>query len=156
LVQTMNAISLRFQNIRGPGDQNPLAFLEIGPLRPLNNLLWGYLQDEQHRLSLGRRANEYAYEYGFTIQGKAVPPLRPADSHPKFLEAFNNLMHLTAIIYKEDDDTTVKADGFPLLNALREVHFVLTEVAHNQFGALPATARQEMLIQQWLLARPEF
>jgi hypothetical protein len=156
LVQTLNAISLRFQNIRGPGDHNPLAFLEIAPLRPLNNLLWGYLQDEQHRLSLGRRANEYAYEYGFTLQGKAVPPLRPADSRSKFLEAFHNLLYLAAIFYKEDDDTTVKADGFPLLNALREVHFVLVEGSHNQFGDLPATARQEMLIQQWLLARPEF
>jgi hypothetical protein len=156
LVQTMNAISLRFQNLRGPGEQNPLAFLEIAPLRSLNNLLWGYLQDEQHRLSLGRRANEYAYEYGFTLQGKAVPPLRPADSRSKFLEAFHNLLYLTAIFYKEDDDTTVKADGFPLLNALREVHFVLAEGAHNQFGDLAATARQEMLIQQWLLARPEF
>jgi hypothetical protein len=156
LVQTMNAISLRFQNIRGPGENNPLAFLEIGPLRPLSNLLWGYVQDEQHRLSLVRRAVEYEHHYGFTLQGKAVPRLRPADSRSKFLEAFHNLLYLTAIFYKEDDDTTVKADGFPVLNALREVHFLLVEGAHNQFGDLPATARQEMLVQQWLLARPEF
>ena len=27
--------------------------LEIDPLRPLNNLLWGYIQDEQHRLTRG-------------------------------------------------------------------------------------------------------
>jgi hypothetical protein len=33
---------------------------------------------------------------------------------------------------------------------------ILAEGAHNQFGDLPSTARQEMLIQQWLLARPEF
>jgi hypothetical protein len=26
---------------------------------------------------------------------------------------------------------------------------------HNQFGDLPSTARQEMLMEQWLLARPE-
>ena len=47
------------------------------------------------------------------------------------------------------------ADGFPLLNALKEVHLLLAEGAHNQFGDLPWTARVEMLIQQWLLARPE-
>ena len=47
------------------------------------------------------------------------------------------------------------ADGFALLNALKEVHLLLAEGAHNQFGDLPWTARGEMLIQQWLLSRPE-
>ena len=47
------------------------------------------------------------------------------------------------------------ADGFPVLNALSEVHLLLTQGAHNQYGDLPWTARQEMLMQQWLLARPE-
>ena len=47
------------------------------------------------------------------------------------------------------------ADGFPVLNALRETHLMLAEGAHNQFGDLPSTARAEMLIMQWLLARPE-
>jgi hypothetical protein len=35
------------------------------------------------------------------------------------------------------------------------VHLLLAEGAHNQFGDLPWTARVEMLVQQWLLARPE-
>ena len=58
--------------------------------------------------------------------------------------------------YKRDDDTTVIADGFPVLNALKEVHLILAQGAHNQFGDLPSTARIEMLMQQWILARPEF
>jgi hypothetical protein len=156
LVQTMNALSQRFQNIRGPGDHDPLAMLEIDPLRPLNNLLWGHIQDEQHRLSVVRRAYEYDHHYGLSLYGKAVPALRPADSRSKFLEAFHNLLYLCSIFFKEDDDTTVIADAFPLMNALKEVHFVLTEGAHNQFGDLPSTARIEMLIQQYILARPEF
>ena len=73
LVQTLNAISLRFQNIRGAGDRDPLSMLEIDPLRPLNNLLWGYIQDEQHRLTLTRRVYEYDHHYGLTLVGKAVP-----------------------------------------------------------------------------------
>lgn len=156
LVQTMNALSNRFQNVRNRGDYDPLAMLEIDPLRPLNNLLWGNIQDEQHRLSVVRRAYEYDHHYGLSLYGKAVPAIRGADSRSKFLEAFHNLLYLTSIFFKEDDDTTVIADGFPLLNALREVHFLLTEGAHNQFGDLPSTARQEMLVQQWILARPEF
>ena len=43
-----------------------------------------------------------------------------------------------------------------MLNALKEVHLILSQGAHNQFGDLPPTARIEMLMQQWLLARPEF
>ncbi len=37
LVQTLDAVALRFQN-RRLGDRDPLAQLEIDPLRPLNNL----------------------------------------------------------------------------------------------------------------------
>ncbi len=155
LVQTLHAITLRFQNRRAPGDKDPLAHLEIDPLRPLNNLLWGYIQDEIHRLTVPRRAYEYDHHYGLTMYGKAVPTLRPADSRSKFLEAFHNLLYRAAVFYHEDADTTVVADAFPLLNALREVHLLLAEGAHNQFGDLPWTARVEMLIQQWLLSRPE-
>jgi hypothetical protein len=156
LVQTLNAISRRFQNIGGPAVRDPLAMLEIDPLRPLNNLLWGYIQDEQHRLNVVRRSYEYDHHYGLRLYGKAVPEMRTADSRSKFIEAFHNMLYLCSVFYKQDDDTTVVSDGFPLLNALREVHLILSQGAHNQFGDLPSTARQEMLIQQWLLARPEF
>lgn len=156
LVQTLNAISWRFQNRRGPGDRDPLALVEIDPLRPLNNFLWGYVQDEEHRLTVPRRAYEYDHHYGITLRGKAVPAVYGADSRSRFLEAFHHLLHVCGIFFKEDDDTTVVADAFPVLNALKEVHLLLTQGAHNQYGDLPWTARQEMLMQQWLMARPEF
>lgn len=155
LVQTMNAICLRFQNRRGPADRDPLANLELDPLRPLNNLLWGYIQDEYNRLTIQRRAYEYDHQYGMKIIGKAVPELRSADSRSKFIEAFHNLLYRTAQFYREDADTNIIADGFPLLNSLREVHILLAEGAHNQFGDLPWTARAEMLMMEWLIARPE-
>jgi hypothetical protein len=155
LVQSINAISQRFQNRRAPGDRDPLAQLEIDPLRPLNNLLWGYIQDEQHRLTVLRRAHEYDHHYGITLYGKAVASLRSADSRSKFLESFHNLLYKCTQFYKQDDDATVIADGFPVLNAIKETHYLLAQGAHNQFGDLPSTARQEMLMQEWLLARPE-
>src|SRR5262249_39398769 len=155
LVQTMNAITQRFQNVRGSRG-NPLAQLEIDPLRPLNNMLWGYLQDEQHRLTVRRRVYEYDHHYGLSLYGLAVPEFSPADSRSKFIEAFHNLLQIVAAFFKQDDDTTVVADGFPALNALRDVHLILSEGQHNQYGDLPWTARMEMLMQQWLLARPEF
>ncbi len=155
LVQSMNALSLRFQNRRRSQGRDPLAHLELDPLRPLSNLLWGYIQDEQHRLGVERRAYEYDHHYGITLQGRAVPALKSADSRSKFLAAFHNLLHTCAIFYKQDDDTTVVSDAFPVLNSLKETHLILTQGAHNQYGDLPSTARIEMLMEQWLLARPE-
>ncbi|HEU0172998.1 MAG TPA: hypothetical protein VFV58_01955 [Blastocatellia bacterium] len=155
LVQTMNAIALRFQNKRGPADHDPLANLELDPLRPLNTLIWGFIQDEYNRLTVARRAYEYDHQYGLKMYGKAIPNLRSAESRSKFLEAFHNLLYRASLFYREDADTTVIADGFPLLNSLREVHLLLAEGAHNQFSDLPWTARAEMLMMQWMLARPE-
>ena len=157
LVQTMNVITQRFQNLRAsaPG-RDPLANTEIDVLRPLNNLLWGYTQDEQHRLTVVRRNYEYDHHYGMRLEGRAVQNFRPADSRSKFLAAFHHLLRLCTVFFRQDDDTTVKADAFPVLNALKEVHLILSEGAHNQFGDLPSTARIEMLMQQWILGRPEF
>lgn len=154
LAQTMNAIALRFQNQRsGPND--PLAELEIDPLRPLNNMIWGFVQDRHNLLSVSRRAAEYDHQYGIRLVGRAVPELQSADSRSKFIETFHNLLYRTAIFYREDADTTVIAEAFPLLNALKDVHLLLAEGAHNQYGDLQWTARAEMLSQQWMLARPE-
>jgi hypothetical protein len=156
LVQTSKALALRFQNRFSGDGHDPLALLEIDPLRPLNNFLWGYIQDEEHRLSVPRRAYEYDHQYGMTLVGKAIPTIRGADTRVRFLEAFHNLLYLCAIFFKEEDDTTVVADAFPILNGLREVHLLLTQGAHNQYRDLPWTARQEMLMEEWILSRPEF
>lgn len=154
LMQTMNAITMRFQNVHAPGERDPLANFEIDPLRPLGNILWGRTQD-LHLLPVKRRAYEYMHQYGLALYGKATTSMRPADSRSKFLEAFHNLLYLCSVFFKEDNDTTVIADGYPLLNALKEVHLVLAQGAHNQFGDLPWTARAETLVQQWIMAQPE-
>lgn len=155
LVQAMAAIATRFQNRRvGPSD--PLANLNIDPLRGANNLLWGWIQEEGNRLTVRRRAYEYDHQYGLSIYGRAVPRIDGADTRSKFLRCFHELLGLCVKFYESDDDTTVIADPFPVLNGLKEVHMVLAEGAHNQFGDLPWTARVEMMIMQWILARPEF
>ena len=154
LVQTMNAIARRFQNRRGSAN-DPLGELEFDPLRPLNNLIWGFIQDEHNRLTVSRRAHEYLHHYGLSLMGKAVPDLNPADTRSKFIEGFHNLLSAAARFFRDDSDTTVIADAFPLLNALKDVHLILAEGAHNQFGDLTWTARAEMMTIQWMLARPE-
>ncbi|MCJ8166189.1 hypothetical protein MKJ04_15180 [Pontibacter sp. E15-1] len=155
LVQTMNAISRRFQNVRNGAARDPLANFNLDPLRPMNNLLWGYIEDERNRLSISRRNLEYQYEYGISLIGKAVPQVSVAEHRTDFIRAFHNLLKSCIEFYNQANFTTVIPDGFPLLNHLREVHLLLAEGAHNQYGDLPWTSRIEMLIQQWLLSRPE-
>ncbi|MCI5145313.1 MAG: hypothetical protein D3923_07215 [Candidatus Electrothrix sp. AR3] len=155
LVQSMNAMALRFQNRRGAGKRDPLAHLEIDPLRGVNNLLWGYIQNEHNRLTLTRRSYEYDHHYGISLHGKAVPAVRSADTRSKFLEGFHNVLNKASDFYRQNANSQINADAFPLLNAIKQVHLCLAEGAHNQFGDLPWTARVEMLIEQWILARPE-
>jgi hypothetical protein len=154
LVQTMNAIALRFQNI-GTGGRDPLANFELDSLRPISNILWGYVQDAQHRLSIVRRNYEYQSQYGIRLIGKAAPDLLPVTSRSNFISAFHNLLHKCSLFYRDVDNLTIKADPFPVLNALREVNLLLTEGMHNQFNDLSVTARVEMMIEQWILGRKE-
>ncbi len=155
LVQTMNMVNLRFQNIKVHRGLDPLMRFDAGPLRPLSHILWGYIQDEQHRLSLTRRVYEYDHEYGLTLTGRAVGRVQGVDTRVKFLEAFHNLLNSCILFYREYDNTTIVADGFPILNNLREVHLLLAEGNHNAYGDLTWTARHEMLVQQYILARNE-
>jgi len=157
LVQAFNSITRRFQNLRNGngGERDPLANLELDPLRPANNLLWGWVQDELGQLSVLRRAHEYDHQYGFTLHGKALSELRSIDRRSKFLEAFHNLLWRCSQFYAQDDQTTVIADAFPVLNALKETHYLLAQAASNQYGNMPSQARQEMMMQQWILGRPE-
>jgi hypothetical protein len=154
LVQTINAIALRFQNI-GMGGRDPLANFELDSLRPISNILWGYVQDAQHRLSIVRRNYEYQSQYGIRLIGKAAPDLLPVTSRSNFIGAFHNLLHKCSQFYRDVDNLTIKADAFPVLNALREVNLLLTEGMHNQFNDLSLTARVEMMIEQWILGRKE-
>jgi hypothetical protein len=157
LAQAFGAISHRFQNRRLAGRQgpDPLARLEIDPLRRLNHYIWGWVSNEPFRTSVRRRAFEYDHHYGVTLLGKAIGPVEGADSRSKFIEAFHNLLYTAAVYHLQSDDLTVQADGFPVLNALRETQLVLTEGAHNQYGDMPWVARVEMMMMQWMLGRPE-
>ena len=155
VMQTMNAITRRFQNIHNGDGRDPLANFELDPIRPLNNLLFGYVEKEVDRLSVRRRAFEYIHQYGLPLLGKALSDMRAADSRSRFVEAFHKLLHQAMVFYSEDCQTTVIAEGYRLLNALKEVHLILAEGAHNQFGDVPWAARVESLMTEYILARPE-
>lgn len=155
MMHTMDAIARRFQNKINRNGHDPLANLSFDPLRPLNNLMWGYIQDANNRLTASRMAFEYEHQYGLSMLGTGGVSLKSAESRSFFIQAFHNLLAKAAAFYKEADNLMKVPDAFPVLNALREVHLVLSEGAGNQFGDLPATARSEMLFAQYILSRPE-
>jgi hypothetical protein len=154
LVQAMHAISLRFQN-KAVGPYHALARFDLTPLRGISELIWGYIQDEVFRLSLRRRAYEYLHQYGLRMIGKAVGNLSPADERSRFLQAFHELLAVCVRYYAQLDNLTIQQDARPVLSKLKELQFVLSEGAHNQFGDLPFQARLEMRIIQFILERPE-
>ena len=114
------------------------------------------MENEVGRLTVRRRAAEYQFEYGLPMIGRAVPnPGVYVERRSRFLEAFHTLLYEAHLFYDRDDDTTVNADAFPVYNALRDTHLVLSEGASNQFNDLATQARIEFLEMQWLLSRPE-
>jgi hypothetical protein len=157
LVLTMQAIAKRFQNKKLTAGKDPLANLTLDPLRPLSNLIWGYIQDTEanHLLTTRRRAFEYDHQYGLSLFAGGGFKLNSAESRSLFIQAFHNLLYRSAMFYNEADNLFKVPDAFPVLNALREVHLLLAEGAHNQFGDLPITARAEMMMEQYILSRSE-
>jgi hypothetical protein len=155
MVHTINAIASRFQNKRTSSGKDPLANLVLDPLRPLNNLVWGYIQDRVHRLTPTRREFEYDHQYGIALFAGNGSRLNSAESNSFFIQAFHNLLYKCSVFYKEADNLFRVPDAFPILNALREVHLLLSEAAGNQFSDLTMTSRSEMMLEQYILSRSE-
>jgi hypothetical protein len=153
LERTIEVIARRFKN-RG-GARGPLAHLALDPLRGVSNLLWGREADRHHRLTVERRDDEYRAEYGLGLSGLTGRSHHAGSAQGGFVPAFHNLLRLTLEFYRDDDVTTVFADAFKVHTALKETHMLLAQGAHNQYGDMPWTARHEMLMDQWILDRPE-
>lgn len=154
--QVLNHVLARFQNRRLPRGSDALTRFSLSYLRPLRNLLYTWGDHEIDRLTVRRRAAEYQYEYGLDLIGRAVPgSLRYVERRSQFLESFHTLLHEALVFYRLDDDTTVVADGFPMLNALRDTHRVLAEGAENQFDGVALQSRVEAMAMQLVLAQPE-
>lgn len=155
MMQTIESVSQRFQNNRSIGDRDALANFQIDPLRPLNTVLYAWDRAKPDRLTVQQRALEYLYGYGMPLSTRGVSRIRPAEVRSNFLNAFHNLLYRVTVFYKEDAETIRISDGFPTLTALKEVHLVLSQGAHNSFFGTTFQARAETLMMQFMLARPE-
>jgi hypothetical protein len=155
LMRTMDAVCDRFQNNLKPGENDTLAGYELTPLWSLSDFFWDWINHESTRLNPQRRIQEYQHQYGPTSLGQSIGRLQPADVRTSFPTAFTNLLNLCEVFYKEDNQTTVIADAFPVLVSLREVHRILAMGAGNAAPQLTFAARTETLMTQLMLAQPE-
>jgi hypothetical protein len=106
-------------------------------------------------LTLRERAYEYNHEYGLQLQGRAVQAMRSSDPRSGFIEAFHTLLIKCLQYYREYDNRIIKADPYPVLNAIREVHLLLSQGAHNRYRDIPWRARMEMRVIQSILAQDD-
>ena len=95
------------------------------------------MQDEWNLLTVQRRAYEYQHEYGISLLGKAIPGFDPADSR---LALPDGVPRPAATLRRRSTRPTTTPRSSPtpsrVLNALKDVHLILAEGAHNQFGDL--------------------
>ncbi len=155
VAMTWKAICLRFQNRRHPRLRDPLANLDVHPLRPLSALIWSYVGSERDWLTPQRRNLEYQYAYGIGLSGSAVSAADAVVRRNSFLPAFHALLRVCAQYYRDASNTMVIPEVRPLLDALREVRRYLVDGMHNQYGQLPWQAKVEMLMMKYLLSQAE-
>lgn len=152
LAATVDRLAQCVQEPVGNSGTDALAALRTEALLPARDLLLSYLQDVASRLSFVQRQAEYKRQYGLLAPS---PGEKPFVSHLRFSRAFSKLLLCCAEFYKELDNSTIVADGLPVLYLLQEVHFILAESMEYHYGEIARRARQEMLVRQWILDRPE-
>jgi hypothetical protein len=155
LVQTMNALCRRFQNVAAWQGRDVLRNLNFDTLRPLSSLIWGWCQSECDRLSVLQRKYEYANQFG-SLCATDNAGMQPAQTGSSFKEAFHRLLRQSAVFFKEDYETTVIADAYNVLISLKQTNRILAaSLWGNQAVELTLAARAETMLTQFILAQPE-
>jgi hypothetical protein len=148
LVQGFMEVCRRFQNKR-----SALARFDISPLRRIGDFIDGYIDDVEYRGKIQQRSLEYTHQYGLQLVGRAIGNVEPADARSRFLQAFHGLLHACMRFYEDVDDLQVVEDARAILNALKDVHLLLAEGSHNLYSELPAKARIEFRVIQFILGQ---
>src|SRR5207244_3292676 len=137
LAGSIGAIADAFENRRTAASA-PLAGFAIDPNSRVAKVLYGWVDNAPPRLTGERRVLEYEHEYGLTLNKPRVTPLRRRDRFP---DAWRRLLTDCATFFAQDDPTSVIADGFPVLTALKDVNALLADGATNQCDELSRAAR---------------
>jgi hypothetical protein len=144
--------------LRGKAGRSALARFDVSPLHSVSDLLSGLIQDFRGRgiTAPRERSLEYLHQYGLTTISSPEVGRVSADPRSRFLGTYHSLLNTAAQFYKQYDDRFVNEDARPVLNALRQLHLILAEGAHNRFAALTEQVRVEMMVFQRILAKDEF
>jgi len=108
---------------------DPLTDLAFDPLRPLSNLLWGYVHDDRNRLTVEDRSSEYANAYGTDLdwpqhEGRGAGPTTAQNLSPRSTICSPCTARLLPRGRRHHRQGPT---AFPLLNALKDVHLILAD-----------------------------
>jgi len=157
LVGAMDAVAACFQGRRRreAGWTNALGRLDLGPLRPLEQLLKSYVERENDRSTPRGRSDAYAAEYGLLLRVRSARWDPTLDRRSGVLNAFHRLLATAVHHHQQSDDRQSVPDVSPVLTSLREMNLLVVERPNDGTGRLAFDARCEMLVRQYLLALPE-
>jgi len=151
---TLLAITERYRNRPGRWSENLLG-LTLDPLRRVNNYLMGYIKDLRigDLLTLEERSLEYQNQYGYFI-----PTRKGTDGleiRSNFHSAFNKLLYECSNFYEQFKNKFIVPDALPVLIALQELNIILATGDINQAVSFAKRARTQVMIEQFILERPE-
>jgi hypothetical protein len=104
------------------------------------------------RIDAGARAEAYRHAYGLRLDAATSPTLLRQARVPT---ALATLLRRAARLLRDDDDTTITADGLPLLHALADLQNLLNEAVHPALEDVTRALRRDMLLALYALGRPE-
>lgn len=151
---TLMAITERYRNKPGRWSENLLG-LTLDPLRRVNNYLMGYIKDLRigDLLTLEERSLEYQNQYGYFIPTrKGIGGL---EIRSNFHSAFNKLLYECSNFYEQFKNKFIVPDALPVLIALQELNIILATGDINQAVTFAKRARTQVIIEQFILGRPE-
>lgn len=150
--ETLDQVIRRFapEARRPPAPQ--LNRFDVSPLQPVARLLWGYKEDRDNRTTRDQRRMEYLRQYGLDLDPH-TPAAEAFEHRSLFLQYFHTLLNVCAQYFQQLEQTTVNPSAFSVLAALRPLHMLLAEGAHNQYQFMTDKARVELIVVQDILSQ---
>lgn len=154
LTETMNAVVDCYR--RKSNERTALlSDVRFDLLRPIGNLLSGYARDTEIPITHEEYLVELQAQYGLVLPEHAGLDIQPTQTDTSFLGALHNVIGGSGKLLRDRLNKTLSIDTHSLGRTLGNMNVRLAMGAHNQLWEVTRRIRRDMLVQQWILSRPE-
>lgn len=154
LTETMNAVVDCYR--RKSNERTALlSDVRFDLLRPIGNLLSGYARDTEIPITHEEYLVELQAQYGLMLPEHAELDIQGMQSDTSFLGALHNVIGGSGKLLRDRLNKTLDVDTHSLGRILGNMNVRLAMGAHNQLWEVTRRIRRDMLVQQWILSRPE-